>query len=566
MPKKKEEKRCQHFHEIVDKESFIVNKTCPHEYFATYIDPETCEETDYCIFHAPMELKNDEIDKFWEAFDLFIAETNKKYEDASTEEEKDDVLLECRRFIFPDTGRKIRDNYKSFLYSVDFGQAVFEGEADFSNVTFKGKSDFRDTTFREETDYTGVKFEQEANFGSVVFVKEVNFMHTQFHGFSSFIDTKFCSKTFFIGTRFLSDSRFIWAAFKGKTSFYEAVFKDSTYFEEAKIQGVLEFTQTEFIKPVSFWGIFISGELSFPETQFQKDTDFREIKMYLGDEDGSPIDPGAPPGAILFDNAFFHRPERVQIGGVNTDLGQWSFKDTNIEKVNFVYKWWKPKRRYWLVFWKRLRLYFSRRFKKGWRPDWRWRDEYEVVDLPVSILSLFRRNGRKVIYDEILANEDKDKPRDERRVRWKDAGQVYRRLRKKFEGELAYELTSDFHYGQMECRRLNSGRHFLHPDRVFAFLYKIVSGYGERFGLPLAWFAIFFGLFAAWVWNGGVLFGKGWLSDIGCSILYTLKAAFSFRTTPGVDLGLTALMHLWKLFAAIFGTFFILALRRRFKK
>jgi hypothetical protein len=260
---------------------------------------------------------------------------------------------------------------------------------------------------------------------------------------------------------------------------------------------------------------------------------------------------------LLFDNAYFHQPERVQIGGKDCELGQWSFKDTNIEKINFVNEEWKPK-----VFW--------------------W-GKYKEAPLKLRFWP-FKLKGRKVAYDEILANEDKDKSGEERRVTWEDAGQVYRRLRKKLEGELAYELTSDFHYGQMECRRLNSDRPLLHPDRVVAFLYKIVSGYGERFGLPLLWLGGTLLLFAAvylllgfefdkdvvtnWDWFSNfhpVGAGAGrWWGELWMGLCYSLKSALSLRAAADGYLGLVA--GLEKVSVATFATFFILALRRRFKK
>ncbi len=504
MPKKTEEKSCQY-------KDWLGYEICPHDYFGTYTNRKTGKETDYCILHAPMELKEDKINAFWGAFRKLFAEVQTKYEEAETEEAKGDIWLDCTGFVFPNTDDKLWRTYKKFPFNVSFFEATFEGEANFRRTIFAGKASFKSTTFA------------------------------------------------------------------GGAYFEEAEFAAGAYFMRARFPGVARFWNVKFPKRVTFKGAFVSDELTFPETQFAEDADFRDIEMFIEEEDGT----RKGPGVLLFDNAFFHRPERVQIGGYNTDLGQWSFKDTNIENVNFVNEEWKPKRRYWVNLFRRLTLIFIRKFKKDWEPQWRGRDEYKVVEITKSLKWLFKRRGRKVIYDEILASE--------RKVTWEDAGQVYRRLRKKFERELAYELTSDFHYGQMECRRLNSDRHPLHPDRIFAFLYKIVSGYGERVGLPLLWFAVFFGLFTwlflvtgfpapdgsqiLWVPGFEGMLSGDWWASVWQGISFTLRSSVSFAVPQygegvGETVGptLPALMFFWKLLAVVFGTFFILALRRRFKK
>lgn len=551
MPKKKEKKRCQYdYPRLVDEE-------CPYDYFATYADPATGETTDYCIFHAPMELKGDSVDEFWEAFDAHFEEMKAKYDAPKTEEEKKKVWLDCKGFVFPDTGNRFED--KEFPFSVSFLRATFAGDTEFREATFKGGTNFRGATFAGKASFRGAVFTGVAVFDRAIFKRWVHFQKAIFERWAYFKGATFNSVAYFRGVTFKRMVSFRSTTFKSRVYFRKTIFESKAYFRRLSIIGRLDFQYVELPKLVSFSDVKISGELRFRETQFREDAEFRDIKTYLVDNEGNGTYPDVSLGALLFDNTYFHQPERMQLGGKETDLGQWSFKDTNIENVNFV--------------------------NEEWQPKVRRRRKYEKAPLKVKFWP-FKLKGRKVVYDEILASEDKDKADDERRVTWEDAGQVYRRLRVKFEGELAYELTTDFHYGQMECRRLNSDRSLLHPDRVVAFLYKIVSGYGERFGLPLLWllgsFAVFTGAFMSLgykpagenevIWrfcSPGEMFASGlwnWVLDLGKAVTFTLRAAVSFRLEGITKDPVIFLAYFWKLFAVIFGTFFILALRRRFKK
>jgi hypothetical protein len=68
---------------------------------------------------------------------------------------------------------------------------------------------------------------------------------------------------------------------------------------------------------------------------------------------------------------------------------------------------------------------------------------------------------------------------------------LYRQLRKNYEGKGAYAEAGDFHYGEMEMRRLAQPAALRHIS--LAALYKYLSGYGEQHGLALFWllFAVF---------------------------------------------------------------------------
>jgi uncharacterized protein YjbI with pentapeptide repeats len=601
MSKKKERKSCQHkgWYDI----------SCPHDYFSTYTDPETGEETDYCIFHAPMNLKQGNIKDFWDAFDQFYCEILADFEASDSGDGKVDIHLNCQGFIFPEA--KTQFKQREFPFWTEFYWAKFEGEtnfagakfddiAGFSFAEFRDLVVFRETIFNGSAVFTLTKFAK-SNFYKTVFKRGIAFQWPSFFKETLFVETEFNGNTIFLGAQFVGETLFNDIEFKADTSFEFSYFPNTIFknvifngnadFSRANTRIIIDETKQPDKTVLIFYNNIFKGKAKFratnnpgltrfEECDFYSKTDLRDFSrsFRLKDLNGNKVSSEriellhnqrvalengkitkTKPGIVIVENTFFHNPELVQIGGKDTDLGLWSFKDSNIEQVNFVNEKWQPKTR--------------------------WRGNYRDTPYKPRFWP-FKLQGRKVIYDEILTNEDKDKPDDEKRVTWEDAGQVYRRLRKNFEKELAYELASDFHYGQMECRRLNSDRAFLHPDRVFVFLYKIVSGYGERFLSPLLWLLGSFVVFTvAFMFLGykpagekeviwrfcspGEMFPSGfwsWVLDLGKAVTFTLRAAVSFRLEDITKEPVIFLAHMWKLFAVIFTTFFILALRRRFKK
>jgi len=93
---------------------------------------------------------------------------------------------------------------------------------------------------------------------------------------------------------------------------------------------------------------------------------------------------------------------------------------------------------------------------------------------------------RKAVYDEVSGEKDKNYQLIEK---------LYRQLKKNFEGRGSYGEAGDFHYGEMEMRRLSHRWFFRYLSLTS--LYKILSGYGEKYWLALFWlflFLLFFSL------------------------------------------------------------------------
>jgi uncharacterized protein YjbI with pentapeptide repeats len=368
----------------------------------------------------------------------------------------------------------------------------------------------------------------------------VNMRGAVFPGTARFSRVRFSGGAYFERTKFLSDADFSLAQFPGDTCFRSARFSGIANFWGAEFLGDADFTFTEFEEKATFRFASITGTIRFKENEFLKDADFRLFGTDKHEVGGKELGPGK----LLFDHAYFHIPNRVPVGGkalsfipgglTRTDLRRWSFRGTNIERVRFVEPCWPEEK---------------------------------------------ERKGRKRTLDEERAEKGE--------ISWAEAGEVYRKLRKNFEDGLAYEAAGDFHVGQMECRLRDRNRKIW--DRALTFAYKLISGYGENIGRPfscLVGTAVLFGLLSLfhgfpttdgsgvnWDVNLYKTFdGTQKVIDIEPVVSFTARAAVSFGipghdgNSPYCDDTLYILTFIWKILAVVFVTFFVLALRRRFRR
>jgi uncharacterized protein YjbI with pentapeptide repeats len=510
MPEK--ERRCEHpYGEWYPQRGYIAPKLCPHPYFSIGTDPDTGEEIDCCIFHASIEGKksNKGAERFWKEFKNRVFDWTKDVSKVGEMAEKNgEIWINCFGFVFPDTGKLFEG--RKFPFPVNMYGCKYEGNACFSKVGFLGDAIFERATFSGDADFSGAKFGGNAVFWNTKFFGDTNFFRAHFSGNADFYSVKFF----------------------GPADFGKAEFEGNFILKDSRITKTIIFEETEFRKEGDFRGIIAD-----------------KIVKKRGEPE---------PGTLLFKYAYFHLPERILIGGVlelveyvdrpisprklivktiNTDLSRWSFRGTNIEKVHFVEPCWPEEK---------------------------------------------ERRGRKKTLDEVIA-----KKREKGGISWADAGEVYRKLRKNFEDNLAYEAAGDFHVGQMECRLRDRNRK---PwDRALTFAYKLISGYGENIGRPVKWLlgtAFLFGLLSLFhgfptVDGSGVNWdvnlykafdGTEKVVDIEPVVSFTARAAVSFGipgqndTTPYCDDRLYLLTYAWKILAVVFVTFFVLALRRRFRR
>ncbi len=175
-----------------------------------------------------------------------------------------------------------------------------------------------------------------------------------------------------------------------------------------------------------------------------------------------------------------------------------------------------------------------------------------------------RVGNRFGVYDEIAPLQDEEERQFSRIER------LYRELKQNYEERRDYERAGDFHFGEKEMRRLNPDTPL--TSKVLLNLYKLSSGYGERFLRPLLWAGVLLTLST----YGYLALG---LSDKGSPLALTdcwdwLRASYySFRVMilyKPVDLTPIGYARLINTAQTILGPIFIglfaLAVRQRLKR
>jgi uncharacterized protein YjbI with pentapeptide repeats len=519
-----EEKRCEY--ERAD------GKPCPHRYYLKAQDPETFQEKGWCVFHCPTgEIydrdKGDFVNKtfdFREKLEEYVRLEITRLGSADRANESAPAI-DFEGFRFPE----LRKGFvkRRFPLLLDFSKAVFTEDADFRGSFFGKGAVFYRTVFEKEFSVSEAVFKGRVEFVGARFEGVSGFIRTRFYDLANFRLVKFNDEVLFMKTKFRKTVDFSGSEFGGPVNFWKAVF-----FGEAK------FGSTKFRDKTDFRNSFALGLTTFNNTEFSLGVDFRYLdtgprKGFCGCSVG--------PGFVVMNCSLFAEPRFVWLGGRETKFEKWSFAGTNIEGVNFVHEVWGEK-----------------------NPKWFER-----------FLKLQRK--RKYVYDEDLARGNNEPPLI---VTWADVSAVYRRLRKNYEFNLAYDDASDFHYGQMECRRHDVSKKWWHWERVSTFIYWFLSGYGESYWRPLAW--LFFLVFAVspllLLWPGvpsltdenvkwyiNLNFGSFSFPAFKAALAYSVNTVLSLKVTES-NVWLSIVANLERIFAVVLGTFTVLALRRRFKR
>lgn len=311
---------------------------------------------------------------------------------------------------------------------VDFSGDIFNTDANFKRAVFKGVANFRETKFEGKLDFSIADFQGEAVFTETQFQREANFLTAQFQ-----------KNAFFTGAHF-QDNTFLSAAqFKEMADFDMTQFQKIAYFDMARFQGETIFDSAQFQDRTSFGFAQFQGETSFWDTQFQRQANFNYVtffeRVFFLSEKNARIFSSAFPTDMKF--ARFEKPEQVVFQSV--DFSMCSFINTDLSKV-------------------------------------------ELTDIiwPIKGVS-FHFYSRNIVYDEIA-----EKPK---KKNYPLVEKLYRDLKKNYENRGNYGEAGDFHYGEMEMRRLSRKGILRYASLLW--LYKTLSGYGEKHWRALFWLGAF---------------------------------------------------------------------------
>jgi len=374
--------------------------------------------------------------------------------------------------------RKTEFNNATFAQAANFRGAVFTQDAYFRSATFTRDANFRSTTFTQtanfyETRFTqnayfgGATFTQNAYFGSATFMQDAHFVMATFardalFGSATFTqDAHFGSATFtqdahFNSATFTQDAHFGGATFTQDAHFGRATFTQDAHFAWATFTQDAIFGSATFTRNAYFGRATFTQEAIFREAKFLGQAEFRETKFRGHDKNRKEMAREFLPGPV-FALAEFSQPEKIIF--YKTYLGQALFYNCDVSKVNFS-----------LVVWRRR------------RGSGKWKVFEEEVDLEAA--------------PDLKPAEGSV---DERRY-WLVV-ELYQQLKKNYDARQDYGTGGDFHYGELEMKRLASRRknkivRWLVQHLRLVALYKYASQYGESYVRPGVLFVATLLLFA----------------------------------------------------------------------
>lgn len=382
-------------------------------------------------------------------------------------------------------GEATRFAHATFGTDASFQKATFGGSADFSNAEFAENSKFEYAKFGEKASFNRATFGDGADFHYATFAENADFIFANLGKNSSFTyatfgaEAKFNKATFdnvhfgyaafgqgagFPGAMFGENAK-LWEAKFGKgISFQEATFGENARLDGATFDGNADFGKARFGGQAQFKKTSFAGITLFTQAKFLDSAEFRET-VFTQRESKLP--------SAVFSQAVFYEPEKVTFYKVN--LSHALFHDCDVTKVNFSSVWW------------------------SWRKGARKRMVFEeLVDLDKAEALRLREDG----VDE----------RDYRLI-----AELYQRLKKNYDERKDYWTAGNFHYGEMEMKRLatpspgplsrllawlsfgrmnfgantfNPLRRWWHRHLSLVALYRYASHYGESYRLALLWMVV----------------------------------------------------------------------------
>jgi uncharacterized protein YjbI with pentapeptide repeats len=365
-----------------------------------------------------------------------------------------DEVADFTKFVFP------RANYvqRKFAEVCVFHAATFTEDVSFYDSEFTQDADFRGATFMQGASFWNAKFRQDANFGGATF-KDVSFYDATFTREVSFYDAKFTQDSEFTNATFTQGAEFTKATFTRDAlfgnakftqfvRFYRSTFEQSASFQGTKFMQTADFIGVTFAQNANFNAATFTQKVSFARAQFLGPAEFRETHFRRDEE---PL-----PGPI-FSLAGFFQPEAVIF--YKTYLGRALFYNCDVSRVNFSSVEWRRRKgsRKWMVFEEEVHL-------------------EAAPDLKPTESSADERHYWLIV-------------------------ELYQQLKKNYDGRQDYGTGGDFHYGELEMKRLatrrknNAVRWLVQHSRLVA-LYKFASQYGESYVRPGVLFVAALLLFA----------------------------------------------------------------------
>jgi uncharacterized protein YjbI with pentapeptide repeats len=354
--------------------------------------------------------------------------------------------------------------FERILEEAGEGVACFDGfvfpELFFPNRKFKAICQFNGAIFTQGAVFDRSTFEHEVQFLEATFVQEATFIEATFMEKVQFPNAIFKKRADFFGTRFMQVAVFFGATFNESASFHSGTFTQGAIFNVATFTRYANFSLAAFARSADFNDVTFSLDAIFEGTKFGGGADWRECR-FLGKakfrrtefNSENEVTPSS-----VFSLAIFDTPDDVVFDHV--DLSRTLFVNCDVSEFWFT----------------------------------------------SSVLWAKRKGNRGLaVFEEIILIDPKFSE-VQKRYGPIDHGaveQIYHQLKKNYDARLDYRKANEFHFGEMEMRRLESPNDsaFLKPWRWLRpwlgpeAWYRRASDYGNSYMKPILW--LFATLFVA---------------------------------------------------------------------
>jgi len=307
-----------------------------------------------------------------------------------------------------------------------FGSAEHSEPVYFTKTHFRGKTEFHTVTFWDDAHFS-TTFEGDTAFTMSIFEKEAGFYGATFEG-----------EAYLGSVQFKGPAVFPRTTFRKKANFGNATFSQHAFFAKATFEYPVSFIATTFTQPAHFADTSFLKGATFYQAKFLDAAEFRETR-FLSDSERFP--------SLVFAQTELTRPEAILF--FMTDLSRALFLNRDISQINFSSVDW------------------------GKRANGKRRLFEERVSLDFEDFKALR------------PKQDDPNPRNYQLI-----AETYQQLKKNYDDRKDYWTAGDFHYGEMEMKRLHSPRRnkvirWLHSHLGLIAWYRYASEYGESYVRPL---------------------------------------------------------------------------------
>ncbi len=340
-------------------------------------------------------------------------------------------------FVFPE----INLGGRHFRATLLFRDAIFTQRASFSEASFKGGTTFDNAKFTQDASFFRTDFRLNASFLSVNFAREADFSSATFSRGATFAYATFSKKADFGSATFKQDTDFLRATFTQDADFFDATFAQNADFCEATFTEHAEFGGAIFTQAARFVSTKFHGIACWSGSRFLGQAEFRHTKF-------EPLAEGEP--CAVFVLAKFAKPDEIVFDDV--DLSRALIRNCDVSQV-----------------------WFTSSVRWGTRGNHRGLAVFEERLLPNQVLD-----------EELKRNMLLDYPA---------VAQIYQQLKKNYDSRLDYWTANEFHFGEMEMKRLEVPkdglflklRQWAHRNLSLVALYRYASDYGSSYRKPGLW-------------------------------------------------------------------------------